>query len=188
MPLLYGEGTKAFVRLQEEIMKRIPDLSFLLWSTQQPKLFLRKNKLWAFYLGPISDNPKAFIDSFNTRPLMVEGGGDESHVTSLGLSLRLRVAGTLAPWLCFAFCSQDHKGFKPVSKLLNSSFSGFKSLRSVWIPLVSDSMRPQLKIRAPRWFRTSFPSTFVIWRLRTELAFRCDGKGKAGEALDPVES
>jgi hypothetical protein len=32
MPLLYGEGSKAFLRLQEEIMKVSTDLSILLWQ------------------------------------------------------------------------------------------------------------------------------------------------------------
>lgn len=32
MPLLYGEGPKAFLRLQEEIMKRSTDLSLLAWE------------------------------------------------------------------------------------------------------------------------------------------------------------
>ncbi|TBU47153.1 heterokaryon incompatibility protein-domain-containing protein, partial [Dichomitus squalens] len=31
MPTLYGEGRRAFVRLQEEIMKRIPDQSLFTW-------------------------------------------------------------------------------------------------------------------------------------------------------------
>jgi hypothetical protein len=32
MPLLYGEGVKAFQRLQEEIMKRSDDHSILAWA------------------------------------------------------------------------------------------------------------------------------------------------------------
>jgi len=32
MPLLYGEGKKAFLRLQQEIMARSEDYSFLLWT------------------------------------------------------------------------------------------------------------------------------------------------------------
>jgi hypothetical protein len=34
MPLLYGEGNRAFVRLQEEILKRSEDLSLLAWTLQ----------------------------------------------------------------------------------------------------------------------------------------------------------
>lgn len=37
MPLLYGEGSFAFRRLQEEIMKRSDDLSLLLWASKKEK-------------------------------------------------------------------------------------------------------------------------------------------------------
>ncbi|PIL28800.1 hypothetical protein GSI_08844 [Ganoderma sinense ZZ0214-1] len=33
MPTLYGEGDRAFLRLQEEIMRRIPDQSLLAWTS-----------------------------------------------------------------------------------------------------------------------------------------------------------
>ncbi|KAI0661925.1 heterokaryon incompatibility protein-domain-containing protein [Cubamyces menziesii] len=34
MPTLYGEGSNAFTRLQEEILKRIPDQSLFVWGAQ----------------------------------------------------------------------------------------------------------------------------------------------------------
>jgi hypothetical protein len=34
MPLLYGEGEKAFLRLQEEIMKESDDNSLFAWTTE----------------------------------------------------------------------------------------------------------------------------------------------------------
>lgn len=36
MPIIYGEGRMAFVRLQEEILKRIPDQSIFIWSHAAP--------------------------------------------------------------------------------------------------------------------------------------------------------
>ena len=36
MPLLYGEGRKAFLRLQEEIIKRSDDMSIFAWSLPNP--------------------------------------------------------------------------------------------------------------------------------------------------------
>lgn len=36
MPMLYGEGRKAFVRLQEEIIQRNADQSIFVWSSQTP--------------------------------------------------------------------------------------------------------------------------------------------------------
>ncbi|ETI21632.1 hypothetical protein G647_07979 [Cladophialophora carrionii CBS 160.54] len=48
MPMLYGEGMKAFVRLQEEIIKRSDDQSIFAWeaSTEQPQLLAESP--WAF--------------------------------------------------------------------------------------------------------------------------------------------
>lgn len=40
MPMLYGEGDKAFIRLQEEIMKRSPDQSVLVWTSASTRTLL----------------------------------------------------------------------------------------------------------------------------------------------------
>jgi hypothetical protein len=40
MPLIYGEGKMAFVRLQEELFRRDPDQSILLWDASQGKLLI----------------------------------------------------------------------------------------------------------------------------------------------------
>ncbi|KAH8671533.1 heterokaryon incompatibility protein-domain-containing protein [Xylariales sp. PMI_506] len=37
MPLIYGEGDRAFLRLQEEIMKQSNDLSILSWKALEPR-------------------------------------------------------------------------------------------------------------------------------------------------------
>lgn len=34
LPIIYGEGSQAFIRLQEEIMRRIPDQSLFLWGME----------------------------------------------------------------------------------------------------------------------------------------------------------
>jgi hypothetical protein len=39
MPLLYGEGEKAFTRLQEEIMRSNYDHSLLAWNHHFPNTF-----------------------------------------------------------------------------------------------------------------------------------------------------
>ena len=38
MPLLYGEGKKAFIRLQLEILRKYPDESVFAWQTREPGL------------------------------------------------------------------------------------------------------------------------------------------------------
>ena len=37
MPMLYGEGRKAFLRLQEEIIRICPDLSIFAWKASSPQ-------------------------------------------------------------------------------------------------------------------------------------------------------
>jgi hypothetical protein len=53
MPLLYGEGERAFVRLQEEIMKVSDDYSLFAWRSQESS-----NEL-------LATSPRAFINSGN---------------------------------------------------------------------------------------------------------------------------
>lgn len=43
MPMLYGEGKKAFLRLQEEIIKRSPDQSVLVWNSSSPRSLLAES-------------------------------------------------------------------------------------------------------------------------------------------------
>ena len=54
MPLLYGEGTKAFMRLQEEIMKTTNDESMFAWSDQS---LVRS--------GLLAESPSLFRESGN---------------------------------------------------------------------------------------------------------------------------
>ncbi|KAK3677716.1 hypothetical protein LTR78_002566 [Recurvomyces mirabilis] len=53
MPLLYGEGSKAFLRLQEEILRRIDDQSVLAWGLKEDGRHLS---------GVLADHPRAFKD------------------------------------------------------------------------------------------------------------------------------
>ncbi|KAK4200959.1 putative vegetative incompatibility protein HET-E-1 [Triangularia verruculosa] len=49
MPLLYGEGRNAFVRLQQELIRQFNDETVLLWTTYQASLFYDDPKLLARY-------------------------------------------------------------------------------------------------------------------------------------------
>lgn len=62
MPLIYGEGRLAFVRLQEEILRTTGDLSLLLWGPHKEvfrpdKLASRKSST---IVGPLALDPEAF--------------------------------------------------------------------------------------------------------------------------------
>ncbi|CAD6447668.1 dff46e1a-ddca-4790-928d-23b648db52e4 [Sclerotinia trifoliorum] len=81
MPLLYGEGAKAFVRLQEEIIKVSADHTIFCWS-------------WTDTVPPawnslISPSPDTFKHSKYFRPEGAREGVSPYTMTNLGLSIRL---------------------------------------------------------------------------------------------------
>jgi len=58
MPLMYGEGAKAFLRLQEEIAKQTCDLSLFAWTTPLEV----SNDRSPLYSGIFATSPKHFAD------------------------------------------------------------------------------------------------------------------------------
>lgn len=61
MPMLYGEGEFAFVRLQEELIKRSDDQSIFAWRT----LHGRGNPILAYAVGVLAPHPDVFKSSGN---------------------------------------------------------------------------------------------------------------------------
>lgn len=66
MPLIYGEGQKAFVRLQREIMQNSDDQSILAWTTNDISLL----NSWPSALTPA---PCYFESASNVERFMIEG-------------------------------------------------------------------------------------------------------------------
>ncbi|KAK1594583.1 heterokaryon incompatibility protein-domain-containing protein [Colletotrichum navitas] len=64
MPLLYGEGTKAFIRLQEEIINTTEDQSIFAWAGSKPKV--HNKNIWKDFdlilsgYGIIAESPSQF--------------------------------------------------------------------------------------------------------------------------------
>lgn len=56
MPLLYGEGTKAFKRLQEEIVRKIDDLTIFVWKHEE------ENRSHTIYEDLLAPSPRCFRD------------------------------------------------------------------------------------------------------------------------------
>jgi hypothetical protein len=82
MPLLYGEGSKAFVRLQEEIVKESEDQSIFVWEYVDLRMMTNK--------GIFAEHPKAFQTSFNvvpspskSEPLSITNRGLRTHAPIL---------------------------------------------------------------------------------------------------------
>jgi hypothetical protein len=77
MPLLYGEGQKSFIRLQEEIMKSTEDQTLFAWK--DPDLPPQ------FSTGLLARNPGCFADSGCFSFAEVWGRSAPSEVTSKGI-------------------------------------------------------------------------------------------------------
>ncbi|RTE85358.1 hypothetical protein BHE90_000156 [Fusarium euwallaceae] len=84
MPLLYGEGTNAFIRLQEEIVKTSTDHTIFCWTWVKSV-----PKGWVSMLAP---TPAAFESSDKYYELPKESGAEEVYpytFTNAGLSIQL---------------------------------------------------------------------------------------------------
>ena len=79
MPLLYGEGRKAFMRLQLEIIKKSDDESIFAWKSSVD---------FAAQQGMLASWPTWFIDSGDTRPY-VKFPRPPYSMTNKGLEFRV---------------------------------------------------------------------------------------------------
>ncbi|KAI0716543.1 heterokaryon incompatibility protein-domain-containing protein [Earliella scabrosa] len=103
MPTIYGEGRKAFVRLQEEILKRIPDQSIFAWGCAAYENLAADSTIYV----PEDDSrdalfapdPASFRHSHIFSPITVKALGEligcdsldlpDHSVTAYGIRLRL---------------------------------------------------------------------------------------------------
>jgi len=91
MPLLYGEGLRAFTRLQEEIIKISDDESiFAFQNDVELKLLSDDNPK----LGALANHPRNFLRSSGIIPLKSRRQRKSYSMTNKGLHIEL----PLAPW------------------------------------------------------------------------------------------
>lgn len=77
MPLIYGEGTKAFRRLQEEVIKRNNDLTIFAWE--------REVEFGPPLISPIATSPRLFMQSSDISQYTADFA--EFSITNKGLLL-----------------------------------------------------------------------------------------------------
>ncbi|UKZ74702.1 hypothetical protein TrVFT333_002372 [Trichoderma virens FT-333] len=82
MPMLYGEGERAFIRLQEEIMKYSDDQSLFAWKSTHNN-----------YRGLLAKSPLDFIDCFNVVPSKSKWSRSPYTFTNRGLSIQMPMVG-----------------------------------------------------------------------------------------------
>jgi hypothetical protein len=88
MPLLYGEGTQAFIRLQEEIIRTSDDQSVFAWDTGLDAPWDKDSFLDS---GVLAGSPAAFADSGNIIPFPVKAKRQPYSMTNKGLRIELRL-------------------------------------------------------------------------------------------------
>ncbi|KJX96484.1 hypothetical protein TI39_contig622g00004 [Zymoseptoria brevis] len=84
MPMLYGEGNGAFLRLQQEIIKNSDDMSIFAWvDTSSP---------FSAYHGLLAHSPSHFAQCGDIK--FVRGKSNEPyHITNKGIRLHLALEG-----------------------------------------------------------------------------------------------
>lgn len=79
MPLLYGEGMKAFVRLQEEIIRQSTDQTLFCW--------IWDDTVPADWCSMLAPNPGTFADSGRYKPNRRWNNGTTYSMSNVGLSI-----------------------------------------------------------------------------------------------------
>ncbi|KAK0658043.1 heterokaryon incompatibility protein-domain-containing protein, partial [Cercophora newfieldiana] len=80
MPLIYGEGARAFVRLQEEIIRQTSDLSIFLWKAKPGDQRM--------YRGILAESPEEFATASTTKRLAQYGiDSPEYAITNKGVRI-----------------------------------------------------------------------------------------------------
>jgi hypothetical protein len=90
MPMMYGEGTKAFARLQEEIVKETTDLSVFAWKAQEGTDIPYQD-----FRGVLAQSPAEFAHCRNLSRAPSMRYGYEFSMTNKGLRLETYLAETL---------------------------------------------------------------------------------------------
>ena len=87
MPMLYGEGERAFIRLQEEILRSSNDQSIFAWSLDpvDRTCSVSKSGFWSL----LAPSPAYFKDSSKYMPFRGADHNIEHSVTSRGISLEV---------------------------------------------------------------------------------------------------
>jgi hypothetical protein len=177
MPLLYGEGTKAFVRLQEEILKRSYDYSLFAWTTPKPD---------CIYEGFLAASPSYFQHSnhyvFRNSPTRMLRLTQPCSMTNMGLCIDVplfhvpgRDYGFIAVLLCGSTSARNSCIGLPVSVynietlLRRDTFMNFDYFTA---PSMArrDSHRGLIALKVAEFgFGESVPWTKVEWNARSLL-------------------
>lgn len=129
MPMLYGEGERAFIRLQEEIMRTSNDHSIFAWKA--------KSSFSSTDIGILATSPAAFIDSSDiVRHEFFSPAHDPFTLSSKGVHLKLPliIAENWGECLGILNCERVEKKDIPLAiRLRHSSSRGGKMRRVIML-------------------------------------------------------
>ena len=94
MPLLYGEGNKAFIRLQEEILRGSDDQSIFAWQWSAGRT---DTTAAPWFSGPLADSPARFTKSANIVPLPSTADRQPYTMTNKGLRIEVELTNDNPP-------------------------------------------------------------------------------------------
>ena len=102
MPMLYGEGKKAFRRLQEEIIRHSDDHTIFAWKG-----------INAYYPGMLASEPENFASCQDSVNIRSRQGRTPFSFTNRGLSITLKMAPyTIDTYLALIHCDTRPTGSK----------------------------------------------------------------------------
>ncbi|KAK2758016.1 hypothetical protein FQN54_004422 [Arachnomyces sp. PD_36] len=114
MPLIYGEGKMAFIRFQEEIMKRYDDHSIFAWGIRSGTRLVRTTKYLATRrgvssrqlpsLGFLAESPAEFEGSRNVLPWDSAKISTPFSVTNKGIQISLHISEEKCPYAVLPCC------------------------------------------------------------------------------------
>lgn len=168
MPLVYGDGERAFIRLQEEIIKGSDDETIFAW---------RDNAFTpGTYSGLLALRPSAFHDSRNVIRYDNSEGKDLYSMTNKGMSLTLREIYKLDQTECH-YVALFHCANPPTRQ----RFIG------IYLIKISDESEQYARVRCQEWaFKPInyssrlIPSTIYVRQFHDQQPIHSE--------LDPVEN
>ncbi|KAK4448831.1 het domain-containing protein [Podospora aff. communis PSN243] len=109
MPLLYGEGPKAFLRLQEEIIRRQNDHTIFAWGTGFNIAHTIEERPQPMGIGVLAPSPLAFLNTKRASKILSQQLSmlvpSPYSLTNSGLSIKLPVLRTA--YGCIAILDTD---------------------------------------------------------------------------------
>ncbi|KAI0160630.1 hypothetical protein GGR57DRAFT_519501 [Xylariaceae sp. FL1272] len=136
MPLLYGEGEKAFMRLQEEILKVSTDKSIFAWRfvEQSDRYKFQPYPSWVSFLAP---HPVCFLNfslDLKNESVRLEPTTEIWAMTNIGLTMHLPLLATTGERHFFAVLHCDNFGTLVCIPVIRIKDGQDRFIRATWAP------------------------------------------------------